>query len=177
MVNEEFRERLDAFSARIDTYNNAINKFREQVIPSIIDVESKDKLHIVSKFRVHFTIRDKTGTINCYVTPFNCLEDHLYPRDFALRDHTNGEIIKFEFELGTYIESYGPRQIIDESIYTQFMKGCFEKLERDATYKFLVNEHLILVKDAKSIFEELTKRIEEPWEFSKNKRGQNLKLH
>lgn len=165
MVTEDFRERLNTFSKDVDDYNDDASTLRQEIFPRIVNEASKKIFGLIAG-RIIITVKYKTayGSSSETLTPLDCLIKRNHPRELVMETYPRSEILTIQVQFENIQETVGLRPTTaDEAKFNEFWKLCIEKEEDNETYRAVLLRQIQLLKESNSIFEELTKRIEEPW--------------
>lgn len=168
MVDEKLRQKLDEFLERVQEYNLAFYKLRTEILPNIMNEESKSILKVIAEFRLQIKCKNEiTGNI-VIETPYIiwCLFSRTYPREYVLERNPNSVIEEFLVEYGPARETFEqPTPLPTEERFKKFWESCLKREEEDKTYRLMLEENKGLLSQAEAIKKELTKRIEEPWKI------------
>jgi len=168
MVDEKFRKRLDEFSKRIETYNDACSRLEYKVFPKIMNAEVQRIFNVKPDRIANINVKYKEYERDSSTAPniITCLKRGIHPIEDALENKDKAEIsdvrwsISIQLGDGTTFLSERNSEKPDE-----FWKSCMRKIKEDKTYKFMIEENEKLLDETRKIRKKLVKRIEEPWKI------------
>lgn len=171
MVDEKFRNRLDAFLERTKKYSHAISKLDNTILPKILRDAGKEVFrkepHADS---LSFAVTYEEGKENFQSSPN--LVNHLK------RKQDLSDVVNYAIGVGaekTEISNVGMRihfmeadrsslfESKDSEKMAKFWGVCLQMIGDNPEYQFVIKENDMLLEEAKEIKKELIKRIEEPW--------------
>lgn len=170
MVDKNFRDRLDDFSKKLDSYSKAAvemgNKVRKIIMEETERVFGKKIRHSP---RLQITYMNGYSRVETNSDLVECLVSETYPIDFLKTSKPEATGIDFNLEV-TLIDniqskmSYAtnPRVLGFDG---GFWQTCLKRMKENETYKFVTEENCKILEEAKKVQEEIIKRIEEPWKI------------
>jgi hypothetical protein len=171
MVKEDFRERLDKFLSNTGGYSNSIDNLENKILPRIMKSCAIEVFKVEPKGEVYVSVIYKKGKgdNSTAVRTFELLMNQVSVADViadALRFEDKLEISDAKVRV-SYPAVGRPEPFFsyDKTETTSFWELCSKKLSMEQPFKYVTKEKVSLLEEAMSIKEELSKRIEEPWEI------------
>jgi hypothetical protein len=164
MVKEPFREQLDKFLKNVDEYGSNLTRLHAEVFPSIVKEATKEIFGLTANtVSIQMKFKTASGFSSTSLDLFSCLARRGHPRELVKESYPRSEILSVEPLLENIQEKVGRIEPVDEAKFDELWKLCIEKEENNETYRLALQQQSQLLEESKRIFEELTKRIEEPW--------------
>jgi hypothetical protein len=172
MVDEKFRNRLDAFLERTQEYTSAVNRLENTILPKIIKDTARDVFHEEPHpaNAVNFSINYTKGKVNSGYSPNlvnhlkrkQDLSDMIYCTIGIGAEKTEISNVRIKISFLKFDPS-SQFESTDSDRIAIFWGLCLETMDNIPEYQFVVKENNPLLEEAKGIKKELIKRIEEPW--------------
>jgi len=161
MVDEEFRDKLDAFFERVRRYNVSVHELRTKILPGIINEEAEG-IFKTSVQEIKLDVRYKDGIDIVSTSPniIECLISQTHPKDYVLR--SNPEIVILEFHI---MFGQVPTDRSVEDKFDEFWGSCLKRMKEDKTYQSILGETDRLLEEARYVKKKLVERIQEPWKI------------
>lgn len=170
MVDEKFRDRLSAFSRKVEEYNDSCNQLDNRILPKIMKqvatrvfgFEPEDKPSLDIRYKKKNKIHSTSPILNEKLRKKRSLSDII---DDALRYDDKSEISNVEVTVSFLKADRSSFVSSDLEKIKVFWGSCLKIVNNNETYQFIVEENEELLREAKSIKKELIRRIEEPWKI------------
>ena len=160
----KFREQLDDFLKKVNDTDRDEIRLINEVFPDIVH-EASRKIFNSNNEEISINIRCKepSGRFQEAVyTPAYCLRERAYPTDLLLEVYPESEIVTFSVVLKSPPQFIGePSTIIEKTKFDEFWKLCLELEDKNEVFKRTIQKQSELLKEARNIFNELQKRIED----------------
>jgi len=160
MIDEPFRTKMDELSEALDKYSRAIGEVRGRIIPKIFSEEARRIFRLETNVRLQLSV--KAGNTGIGITDAVCTDllKGKHPKEEVFESHPevrNVESYEFQTEDGKTFHTHEIEKFDD------FWQSCIAWTKENPTVQFIFKENERLLADAKKLKEELTKRIQEPW--------------
>lgn len=160
MIDEPFRTRVDELNKALEKYTRTIGKVRGKTIPQILSEEAKKFFELDTNVRTQLSLKAGNSSYS--------IGDNLV--EYLLKgNHPHDEVVKWRAEYKN-VESYALQtekgtefNINETKKFDDFWFSCVERAKENPTVQFLLKENERILGDAQKLKEELTKRIQEPW--------------
>jgi len=163
MVDERFRDKLDAFFERMRRYNGSVHELQTKILPNIINKEAGRVFHTsVQTEEIKLEVRCKDRTQIVIISPeiIECLISQIHPKDYVIKRNPETVILEFHLKWGQVPAS--PR---DEDKFDEFWGSCLKKMREDKNYQSILKETDGILEEAKDVKEKVVERIQEPWKI------------
>jgi hypothetical protein len=168
MVDENFGEKLDNFSERVESFDMACYKLNNEVIPKILKSMVEEVFHNetsdMPRLNIHYKVNGKLNSHSLLtVLELKKLESLSNILKSELKYLDGSKISDVYFSISNVI--FMPLTVttaIQQKI-SDYWELCLKKMKKNETFKFVINENENLLNEARAIEKELTKRIKETW--------------
>lgn len=163
---KSFRERLDKLLTNVESYESDVLRVYNEIIPEI-ETEASKKTFGLTADKINVEVKYKTASGAASITffdAFECLIQQKSPRQRFMEIFPRFEALSFSVQFQNIRETVGLQPTsFDESKLNEFWQLCIELEQKNEVYNRTLQKQSLLLEESKSIFEELEKRIEEPW--------------
>jgi hypothetical protein len=154
----------------LEAYSKVVITLRGEVIPKIVLDKAKSVLRIVADDVPTISVKYSKGHLPIISSPsfIDCLLSETHPAKHVIGNDPDASIIEVLYTFmaigkgdrvkGTHTYSNGSGKILNT-----FWESCLNVMREDESYGLLVRENKRLLEEAKSLKQEIAKRIEEPW--------------
>jgi len=163
MVDERFRDKLDAFFGRVRRYNDSVRELQTKILPNIINKEAGRAFHTsvqTEEIELEVRYKDRTQIVSTSPEIIKCLFSQIHPKDYVIK--SNPEIVILEFHLKWGQVPASPR---DEDRFDEFWESCLKRMKEDKNYQSILKETDGLIGEAKDVRKKVVERIQEPWKI------------
>jgi hypothetical protein len=171
MVDNKFRVRLDAFSQKVQKYDDTINKLDYVILPKIIKDATREIFHEEPHSNEQVTLGlsykkggDNIGTSLNLVSNLKRKQNLQDMLNYAMGvDAGRAEISNIELRMSFLKADRSQFESKDFDKIAMLWESCLKMIENIPEHQFIFTENDRLLEEAKEIKKELIKRIEEPW--------------
>jgi len=164
MVDENFRDELDDFSKKLDSYSQAAVNMGSEVRKIVVEETQRVfGIEVTEIPRPEVTFLRGYSHSSMMPDLVQCLVSETDPIDYTKRTHSEASGLELTLTI-TSIDnkiskiSYSPE-------FEGFWESCLRRMKENVTYKFVTEENHKILKEAKKVREEVIKRIEKPWKI------------
>ena len=169
MVDEKFRKKLDQFSLRISTYNDAVNRLENKILPRQVNKIAKKIFGVepntIPNLNVDVKYREDSRDFSVGLNTVRCLKDNDDPIEYASRHEDGSEISDVRLSIHIQLRDGSAFRSDKNQELDKFWQLCLKRRNEDKTYQFIIEEKPKLLVEATKMMKELVKRIEEPWKI------------